>query len=476
MILLLLQQAAWWICALAAGSGHPGAALAVVICFCLGHAVTASDWRREMHLMVLAAAIGIAGDGLLVRTGAIAFPGHAQLGPMPAPLWMAALWGAFAALLTGPLAWLGGRPALAAFLGAVAGPLAYRGGEAMSGIQVAGTPGALAIALLYALATPTLVTAAGAPRSWVDRLLDASIVFSFDRTGFARHARKFEGGDPEPVRSGRVIVVTGASTGLGLASAQRLAALGFRVRLVCRDAVRGAGAMRLIRESVPQADLALDLVDVSDLEAVNRYAGVLDEEALDGLVHNAGLLPHERRLSAQGLETTFATHVAGPWLLTHLLEERLRRRPGSRVIFVSSGGMYSVKLSLDDLDWSQRPYDGVHAYAMTKRMQVVIAAELARRLVPGVHVYSMHPGWADTAAVRTALPGFWRLTRRILRSPDQGADTIVWLAATGVPPAGGGFWFDRHEVPAHLTSRTRESDEDRTALVDLLGRVTGGVR
>lgn len=470
MILLLSQQSAWWICALAAGAGHPGLAFLAVAAFCLAHAVTTRHPPREVTLMVVAAAIGAAGDGILVGIHAITFPAASALGPLPAPLWMAALWSAFAALLTGPLAWLAHDLRIAAVLGAVAGPLAYRGGEMTGGLTVGGTTGLLQIGVLYAIAVPLL--AAVARGTGIDHVLDATIVFSFDRTGFARHSRSFAPGDPGPA-PGRVILVTGASSGLGRAAAGQLAALGCRVRLVCRDAGRGAEAMRAIAASVPGADLVLDLVDVSDLDAVRRYAANLPDEAIDGLVHNAGLLPADRLLSPQGLEATFATHVAGPWLLTHALESRLRR-PGARVIFVSSGGMYPVKLSLEDLDWSRRPYDGVSAYAMTKRMQVVLATSLHERLeASGVHVYAMHPGWADTAAVRTALPLFHRMTHLILRTPAQGADTIVWLAATREAPPAGGFWFDRREVSAHLSGRTRESPTEREAFLRRLDEITG---
>ncbi len=304
----------------------------------------------------------------------------------------------------------------------------------------------------------------------LERLLDASIVLSFDRTGFRRHARRFT---PLDVRlAGKVAVVTGASSGIGLATAAGLAALGASVRMVCRDEARGRAAVEAVRAATPGADLRLDLLDVSDLDALRGYARSLADPVVDVLVHNAGVLLPARGLTAQGLERTFATHVAGPWLLTHLLADRLRR-PGGRVIFVSSGGMYTARLSLADLGWAQRPWDGVAAYAQTKRMQVVAAELLAARLGPGgLQVHSMHPGWADTPAVRTALPHFWRLTRRILRTPAQGADTVVWLSAAEPPPPSG-FWFDRGLRSTHLAPWTRESAAEREGLRALLDSLRG---
>lgn len=308
------------------------------------------------------------------------------------------------------------------------------------------------------------------PRSPGERLLDASIVLSFDRTGFRRHARRFA---PLKARlDGKVVLVTGASSGIGLAAAAGLAALGASVRLVCRDPGRGRAALEAVRADAPGADLRLDLLDVSDLDAVRTYARALADPVVDVLVHNAGVLLPERGLTAQGLERTFATHLAGPWLLTHLLADRLRR-PGGRVVWVSSGGMYGARLSLADPTWAARPWDGVAAYAQTKRMQVVAAELLAGRwAAEGVQVHSMHPGWADTPAVRTALPRFWRLTRRILRTPAEGADTVVWLAAAEPPPPSG-FWFDRAPRPTHLLPWTREAPAEREALRALLDSAAG---
>jgi NAD(P)-dependent dehydrogenase (short-subunit alcohol dehydrogenase family) len=178
------------------------------------------------------------------------------------------------------------------------------------------------------------------------------------------------------------------------------------------------------------------------------------------------VLPATRQLTADGLELTFATHVAGPHLLTRLLEPALRASTDGRVIFVSSGGMYTQRLSLDDLGWERRAYDGVTAYAQTKRMQVVLAAQWAERLAgSAATAAAMHPGWADTASVRTSLPRFHRLLRPVLRSAEEGADTIVWLAARRpAPTPRGAFWFDRVARTTYYLPWTREDAPTRDAL------------
>jgi NAD(P)-dependent dehydrogenase (short-subunit alcohol dehydrogenase family) len=212
---------------------------------------------------------------------------------------------------------------------------------------------------------------------------------------------------------------------------------------------------------------------VSDLSAVRAVGERLAEEPVDVLVHNAGVLPDAREITGDGLELAFATHVAGPHLLTRLLAPRLAESPDGRVIFVSSGGMYTQRLDLRDLDWSEREYDGVRAYAQTKRMQVVLAELWAERLErDGAVANSMHPGWADTPAVQSSLPGFHTMTRAILRTPAEGADTVVWLAAS--EPGGaisGEFAFDRRPRGVYYVPGTREREGDREALWALCERI-----
>lgn len=291
------------------------------------------------------------------------------------------------------------------------------------------------------------------------------MVFAFDASGFRRHARDFDDGDLADDLEDRVVVVTGANAGIGRATSAALARRGATVYLLCRDPGRGQEAQGSLRSEAGHDRVHALTLDVSDLDAVRRLAADFPTDRVDALVHNAGVLPDERRTTAQGHETTWATHVLGPLALTYGLRPKLRAAPEGRVIFVSSGGMYTQRLDLEDLEWEARPYDGVTAYAQTKRMQVVLAELLAERLrESGVTAHAMHPGWADTRSVRTSLPRFHKLTQRILRTPEQGADTVVFLAAAHhLDPATGGFWFDRRPAPTHMLARTRERPGDREA-------------
>lgn len=297
-------------------------------------------------------------------------------------------------------------------------------------------------------------------------LLDASILFSFDRSGFRRHARSFAAGDLDADLTGKVCLVTGANSGIGLETCLALAGRGATVWMLCRDRQRGRRAVEHVRVATGSTRVHLALLDVSDLGAVRHFAREFAGPRVDVLVHNAGVLPDRRLESADGHEITLATHVLGPWALTQALLPKLRASRDARVVFVSSGGMYTQRLSLDDCEWRRRPYDGVAAYAQTKRMQVVLAELLAEDLpATRVTVSSMHPGWADTPAVRTSLPRFWKVMQRRLRTPAEGADTVTWLAAS---PAARGrpglFWFDRRPRSTHLLPWTRESAADRRAL------------
>ncbi len=306
------------------------------------------------------------------------------------------------------------------------------------------------------------------------RIVDPFVVASFDRTGFRIHSLAFEPDDLDVDLSARRCVVTGANSGIGFETALALADLGAEVVLLCRNAERGEAALTRIQEQTGSSRVSLEVVDMSDLASVRGAAARVAERPVDVLVHNAGVLPDERVETADGLELTFATHVAGPFLLTRLLEERLAASSDARVVWVSSGGMYSRKLNVEDSQWTGRDYDGVVAYAETKRAQVVLAELFADALSDRcVVVHSMHPGWADTPAVASSLPGFHRITRNILRTPAEGADTVIWLAACPrVRESTGVFWFDREARRTHWLPWTRESEDERRALWRLCERTT----
>ena len=296
----------------------------------------------------------------------------------------------------------------------------------------------------------------------VGALKAPSIFWSFSRIGYQRRAAKFSGDDIEA--KGKTVLVTGANSGLGFAACETLIASGARVIMLCRNPGRGEEALRTIRKLSQHGGSAeLVIADMSSLHSIREMAKALPADPIHALVHNAGSLNDSRRTTDDGLEFDFALHVAGPFLLTMLLAEHLRVAQG-RVIFVASGGMYSERFSMAANDWADRPYDGVKAYAHVKRAQVVLASLWDEHEV-GFAVYAMHPGWVDTPGVATSLPRFYKRLRRWLRTPHEGADTIVWLAVAATAPSPtGAFWFDRNAVSSHMLPNTREDAHERSAL------------
>jgi NAD(P)-dependent dehydrogenase (short-subunit alcohol dehydrogenase family) len=310
--------------------------------------------------------------------------------------------------------------------------------------------------------------------SVLSALVDPTVALSFDRTGYRIHALRFREADLDVDLGGRVALVTGANSGIGLATARGWAARGGRVGLLCRNPQRAEEALALLRDEHGPDAAFVSIVDVSDLASVRRCVDALPGGAVHALVNNAGVLPERRIETGDGLELTFATNVAGPFLLTALLEPRLRAA-GGRVVNVSSGGMYTAKVQLDDPQWTRRrSFDGVRAYAETKRAEVILTGLWAERLAPHATAFSMHPGWADTPAVASSLPGFHRVMERVLRTPEEGADTVLWLACREpVPHPSGGFFFDRESRRTHWLPWTRESRAERERLWALCTAAVG---
>jgi NAD(P)-dependent dehydrogenase (short-subunit alcohol dehydrogenase family) len=305
----------------------------------------------------------------------------------------------------------------------------------------------------------------------LSRLLDATIALSFDRTGFRVHALAFAPRDLAVDLSDKRCLVTGASSGIGYETALALAALGAEVSLLSRDSERGEAAAQRIREQTGNPNVGFERLDVSSLASVRAAARRLGKRPVDALVHGALVVPTARIETRDALELSWATHVVGPHLLTKLLLPALEKSADARVVWASSGGMYARRLSLDDPNWAARErYDGAVAYAETKRAQVVLA-ELWADALRGttVRVNAMHPGWADTPALRWSRPGFYRAMRPRLRTPAEGADTAVWLAASPRARAHTGrLCFDRKPRRTHLLPWTRESEAQRERLWKLL--------
>ena len=301
----------------------------------------------------------------------------------------------------------------------------------------------------------------------LDRFLDKTVL-GFTRMGPRMRALKAI----ETRLDGKRILVTGSTGGIGAEVAIQLAKLGAQVLVVGRHQARGNSVVQRIEANGGSAELYL--ADLSLLSEVRKLADRIVEQPLHALVNNAGVLLAERSETSEGFETSFAINALGQHLLTQLLVGHLVESCGdgdvARVINVSSGGMYTQHLRPSDLQLSKEPFRGEVFYAHTKRIQV-IATEMfaARHNKQDIVFHSMHPGWVDTDGVRTSLPRFHKLLKHALRSPAEGADTIVWLCASPqATETSGEFWHDRQVRETHRSQKTKATNEARQRLWEQL--------
>jgi NAD(P)-dependent dehydrogenase (short-subunit alcohol dehydrogenase family) len=234
---------------------------------------------------------------------------------------------------------------------------------------------------------------------------------------------------------GRVCLVTGATSGIGKATAHALAAMGANVVLVGRDPQKGEATVQEIRQTTANDEVELLLADLSSQASIRQLADqVLAEHArLHVLVNCAGAFFRDRRVTIDGLEMTFALNHLAYFLLTTLLLHLLQESAPARVVNVTSGAHSTGRIDFEDLQ-GERGYRGQAAYNQSKLANVLFTHELARRLDgTGVTVNCVHPGVVDTNFGRQNQPLLWRLVISIvapfMRSLEKGAETVVYLSS-----------------------------------------------
>ncbi|XP_069981883.1 retinol dehydrogenase 13 [Penaeus vannamei] len=267
------------------------------------------------------------------------------------------------------------------------------------------------------------------------------------RSGRCRSSRQMKG---------KTVIVTGGSSGIGLATAEDLARRGARVILACRNAAKASQVAHGIRERTGNADVQVRVLDTSDLDSVRKFAKDLKEteKRLDVLINNAGVGIPQRRLTKQGFELTMATNHYGHFLLTNLLLDVLKASAPSRVVTVSSLVHKNCsKADFEDLNFDKSPYSSFRAYALSKLCNVLFTKEIARKLQgTGVVANCLHPGVVATeilnkentwmGALLTFLIGLIGKTR------DDGAQTSIYLAvAEEAQHISGKYFVDCKESP-----------------------------
>ncbi|XP_057875246.1 dehydrogenase/reductase SDR family member 12 isoform X2 [Melospiza georgiana] len=258
----------------------------------------------------------------------------------------------------------------------------------------------------------------------------------YTRGGYESASKRFNPADVEVDMAGRSFLVTGANSGIGKATAKEIARRGGTVHLVCRNKERAEVAKEEIVTETGNQNIFLHIVDISNPKEIWKFAEKFrNEHKLNVLINNAGCMVNNRELTEDGLEKNFATNTLGTYIMTTALVPLLEKAADARV-----------------------------------RQQVVLTEQWAKAH-RNIHFSVMHPGWADTPAVRSAMPDFYERMKNSLRTEAQGADTVLWLAvsaeATKLP--SGLFFQDRQPVPTHLPlAYTHSPPEDEEKLMEVL--------
>lgn len=263
---------------------------------------------------------------------------------------------------------------------------------------------------------------------------------------------------------GKTVVITGATSGIGLVAAERLAAMGARIVLVARGRERGEATLARLKSVAPNLAHAAHYADLSIIAEMKRVAGEIAaaEPRIDVLINNAGALFGSRRVTPDGLEMTFATNHMAYWVMAHGLRERLVASKPARIVNTASDAHKGNRLDFDDLQ-SEKSYSPFRAYGSSKLCNILFTRALAKRTAnAGVTANCLHPGFVATRFGDSAgglMQPVIGVAKLFAISPDKGAETIVYLASSPeVANASGGYYYKcRPATP------TREAQDDAAA-------------
>jgi retinol dehydrogenase 12 len=264
---------------------------------------------------------------------------------------------------------------------------------------------------------------------------------------------------------GKVVVITGATSGIGQVAAEQLAAMGARLVLVARDPARGEAALDRLRQSGPGVSHSVHYAELSRLAEMKRVAAEIAavEPRIDVLINNAGALFGSRQVTPDGLELTFATNHVAYFVMTHGLRDRLMAAaPAARVINTSSDAHKGNRLDFSDLQ-SANDYSGFKVYGRSKLANILYTRELARRWAgTGVSANCLHPGFVATRfgdGSGGMLSFAVRVAKNFAISPEKGAQTIVYLASSDdVAGVTGKYFYKCREA-----APTREAQDNDAA-------------
>jgi NAD(P)-dependent dehydrogenase (short-subunit alcohol dehydrogenase family) len=250
---------------------------------------------------------------------------------------------------------------------------------------------------------------------------------------------------------GKTIVATGATSGIGEKAVEALVRQGARAVFVARDAARAEATLARLESIAPGLGHKAHLADLSLMREAMRVGAEIatEEPVIDVLINNAGALFGDRRVTAEGLERTFALNHMSYFLITAQLLPRLRAAPAARIVSTASDAHRGVTLDFDDLQ-GERRFIGLRAYQRSKLANILFTCELARRLAgSGVTANCLHPGVVASHFGNEAggwVASMFSLVKWFAISPDRGADTLVYLAQSPEVAGVSGEYFAKRKI------------------------------
>jgi len=331
-------------------------------------------------------------------------------------------------------------------LGAVSGCFSYYAGREMGSIEF-NNMAFLWIGLNWGLFF--LMTLKGYfMKSIIDRILDTTIVYSFNRSGFKRHQKSFNQ-DKFSFKENSNALVTGGTSGIGQWVTEQLAKSGVKTLITGRN-------VKKAQEIIKDSSISFHQLDMQEFEKIKSL--IEESEPLDYLVLNAGGMPESFRMNSAGIESQMASQLFGHYYLLKGLAKAGKLKSKARVVWVTSGGMYLRKLSLDIVK-KDDSYNKITTYANVKRAQVELMESFAKEF-PDLDIVAMHPGWVNTPGVQSAIPDFAEKMEGKLRDSEGGGDTILWLLNSNSILESGKLYFDRRAVKKHFFWFTKTNQKD----------------
>lgn len=275
---------------------------------------------------------------------------------------------------------------------------------------------------------------------------------------------------------GKVVVITGGTSGIGQVAAEKLAAMGARIVLVARERARGEATLARLRGFGPAQAHTVHYADLSRLAEMKRVAQEIAaaEARIDVLMNNAGAIFTDRRVTEDGLELTFAINHMSYFVLTQGLRERLLASGPARIVNTSSNAHTRARLDFNDLQMAQG-YAGFKMYGRSKLLNILFTRELARRLAgTGVTANSLHPGFVNTRfgdQAGGAFSSMVRVMKLLAISPDKGAETMVYLASSDEVAKTSGEYF--YKCKATPPSKAGQDDEGAQRLWQETAKLAG---